>query len=37
MTMHGQTCISISITLFYVEAWGVDAQSPEPGAHVKNA
>ena len=25
------------ITLFNVETWGVVAQSPEPGARVKNA
>ena len=29
--------ISISITLFYVETWGVATQSPDPGAHVKNS
>lgn len=29
--------ISISITLFYIETWGVVTQSPDPGAHVKNS
>ena len=29
--------LKVSISLFYTETWGVVTQSPEPGAHVKNA